>query len=327
LRFGVVYEPCANAYYRAIDPMRAMARRGHEIVWPDQQGRLDLRRLGTCDVVHMYRTGADDPLALVRTLKKMGVPTIYDNDDDFTSVPKESPDYQRYGGLAGQRIFATTVACAKLSCGFTTTNDILAAKYEKAGVERVHVIQNQLATDIRRPRVAHDGIVIGWVAGVDHRADTDRIPVVDALRQTLDRYPKVNVATVGLKLRLSQRYRHHPSVGFLDLPAHIGGYDIGIAPLADLPGNRARSDIKVKEYAASAVPWLASPVGPYAGLGPAQGGRLVADGDWPRALSELINQRLRRWWLARRGVAWALANTIDSVADQWEGVFTAAARK
>ena len=40
--------------------------------------------------------------------------------------------------------------------------------------------------------------------------------------------------------------------------------------------NRARSNIKLKEYAAAGACWLASPIGPYVGLGEKQGGRLVA---------------------------------------------------
>src|SRR5207249_1565318 len=78
---------------------------------------------------------------------------------------------------------------------------------------------------------------------------------------------------------------------FLELPHRIGSFDIGLAPLADLPGNRARSDIKVKEYAASGVPWLASPVGPYVQLGEEQGGRLVPDDLWFEALDRLVSRR------------------------------------
>jgi hypothetical protein len=114
-------------------------------------------------------------------------------------------------------------------------------------------------------------------------------------------------------------------VPFLELPRHIGGYDIGIAPLADIPVNWCRSDIKVKEYAASGVPWLASPLGPYMGLGEGYGGRLVEDHEWFSALDRLVSSRLSRWWLGRRGRRWARRMMIDSVAGRWEHVFLAAA--
>src|SRR5207302_1085104 len=83
-----------------------------------------------------------------------------------------------------------------------------------------------------------------------------------------------------------QRYRHDPYLPFAELPRRLSRWDIGIAPLADIPFNLARSDIKLKEYAASELPWLASPVGPYAGHGEAQGGRLVPDDGWFEALNQ-----------------------------------------
>jgi hypothetical protein len=46
MRLGVVWEPNSAAWYRAVYPMHAMARRGHEIVWPaDENGRADPTRL------------------------------------------------------------------------------------------------------------------------------------------------------------------------------------------------------------------------------------------------------------------------------------------
>jgi glycosyltransferase involved in cell wall biosynthesis len=133
------------------------------------------------------------------------------------------------------------------------------------------------------------------------------------------------VECIGVNLGLPERYRHDRLVAFDELPARIGGFDIGIAPLADLRFNRARSDIKLKEYAASGVPWLASPVGPYLGLGEAEGGRLVSDGDWFEALDRLLSQQREREQLGLAGEAWARRQTIDVAAGRWERVFAEAA--
>jgi glycosyltransferase involved in cell wall biosynthesis len=128
-----------------------------------------------------------------------------------------------------------------------------------------------------------------------------------------------------LKLDLHDRYSHHPLVAFNDLPLHIGRYDVGIAPLADIPANWCRSDIKVKEYAASGVPWLASPRGPYRGLSETQGGRLVSDDRWFEAVDALVSNRWARWRLGRHARSWAQRQTIEAAADQWESVFLHAA--
>ena len=118
-------------------------------------------------------------------------------------------------------------------------------------------------------------------------ADIARIDVVGALRRLLDEYPEVRVESIGVQLGLPARCRHDAFVPFGELPKRIGAWDIGIAPLAELPGNRVRSDIKVKEYSTSGVPWLASPVGPCK--------------------------------------KWAKRQTIEAVADRWERVCLGAA--
>jgi glycosyltransferase involved in cell wall biosynthesis len=163
--------------------------------------------------------------------------------------------------------------------------------------------------------------VIGWIANAEHRADIDRIRIADALKRLTAAHEHVRVECIGVNLALPEHYRHDPSVPFPDLPARIGGWDLGIAPLADISWNRARSDIKLKEYAASGVPWLASPVGPYSRYGRDQGGLLVPDDGWFEALDRLVThpRELRR--LARKAKAWAKRQTIDAVADRWERVF------
>jgi glycosyltransferase involved in cell wall biosynthesis len=326
MRLGVVWEPNSAAHYRAIEPMKAMERRGHDVVWPpDADGRADVRRLIGCDLVHVYRRAAPDTQRALDQLTRGRTATTYDNDDDFTAVPEESPDYPKVGGARGRRIHGMTVKVAKLARSFTTTNELLAETYRRDGVERVEVIPNMLASGVARPSRRHDGIVVGWVGGLDHAADTARIGIADALRRLVAERDGVRVECIGIDLRLPDRYRHDAFVPFRELPDRIGGFDIGIAPLADLPGNRVRSDIKVKEYSASGVPWLASPVGPYAKLGEAEGGRLVPDDGWFQALDGLVTHARDRRRLGRKAKRWAKSQTIEAVADRWERVFVGAA--
>jgi glycosyltransferase involved in cell wall biosynthesis len=326
VRLGVAWIRCSNANYRAIEPMKAMMRRGHTVTWPaSSEGEADLRRLIGCDVVHVFRRADDQTRHVLAQLAQAGTAITFDNDDDLTAVPKESPDYKKYGGLMGRRLFAMSVKTARMARCFITTNELLADKYRRAGVEPIEVIGNYLTPGVARQRRAHEGLVVGWVAGIDHYVDVRRIPIADALRRLLAKHENVRVECIGVNLGLPERYRHDGSENFKDLPGRIGGFDIGIAPLADLPGNRARSDIKLKEYAASGVPWLASPVGPYRELGEAQGGLLVPDNGWFDALDRLVTDRVVRETLARNAEAWANTQTIDAVAERWERVFAAAA--
>jgi glycosyltransferase involved in cell wall biosynthesis len=325
MRLGAVWIANSNANYRAIDPLNAMVRRGHDVVWPaTPDGAADLRLAG-CDIVHVYRRADDQTRRVLAELERGGTAITYDNDDDLTAVPKESPDYRKFGGVTGQRLFAMSVKLARHARVFTTTNEVLEERYRRAGVDRVEVIGNYLAPEMPRPRRPHDGVVIGWVAGIDHQSDVVRIRIADALERVVAKHANVRVECIGLNLALPERYRHDRLVQFRQLPERIGGFDIGIAPLANLPGNWARSDIKLKEYAASGVPWLASPIGPYRGLGEKEGGRLVPDDRWYEALDRLVTSHEERRLLGENALAWARGQTLNAVADRWERVFSEAA--
>jgi glycosyltransferase involved in cell wall biosynthesis len=327
MRIGVAWEVGANRHYRAIDPVVAMQLRGHQLVPPPTpRGEIDVDRLLGCDVVHVYRLANDDARRKLARLTKAGVPLVYDNDDDLLSLPKGAPGYATHGGLRGQQIFSMTVRAARMARVFTTTTEVLADKYRRAGIARVEVIPNYLRPAPPRPRVEHDGVVIGWVAGGEHHVDAVGLKLGDVLGRVLDAHPDVRLEVFGVDLGLRHpRYAHEFAVRFEDLPERMASWDIGLAPLTDIPMNRARSDIKLKEYAASGVAWLASPVGPYLGLGERQGGRLVGDDAWFDAIDSLVRKGRDRRRLAEKGRRWAEGQTIRTHAERWEAVFEEAA--
>lgn len=324
MRLGAAYDPAICPYYRAVFPLQAMAERGHEVLWPDARRVLDIERLRTCDVVHFYRLAGPETERAVAALTRSGTPIVYDNDDNRGSQVVAEAKGNPKAGLPGHRVHASTVRIARLGRVFTTTTEVLAEIYRRAGLERVEVIENALEREPRPRRSRHRGLVIGWMAAPVHQIDAERLGIDDVLRRLIEKHDNVRVESIGVDLRLDSRYRHDSWVAFNELPARIAGFDIGIAPLANTPVNRARSDVKLKEYAAAGIPWLASPVGGYVGLGEAQGGRLVADGDWLDALDALVSNRRERRRLGRRARKWAQSKTIDCVADQWEAVFTEA---
>lgn len=72
MRLGVVYDPAVCPYYRAIDPLKALERRGHEVVWSRWPDDLSLGRLGRCDVVHVYRIHGQQASKLFGSLIRDG---------------------------------------------------------------------------------------------------------------------------------------------------------------------------------------------------------------------------------------------------------------
>jgi hypothetical protein len=83
MRIGVAWVPNSNANYRAIDPMKAMIRRGHEVVWPATgDGAADASRLASCDVVHVYRRADDETRRVLAHLARAGVAITFDTEGE-----------------------------------------------------------------------------------------------------------------------------------------------------------------------------------------------------------------------------------------------------
>jgi hypothetical protein len=325
VKLGFICPPTNNAYYRAIIPMRALERRGHTVAWPSKLGEdSSLRELSVCDLVHCYRSAhrVED----LRRLAERGVAISFDNDDNFAVAEVSDGG----SGLAGNRhnraIARQLLQVASISDLMTTPSKALAETYKRAGIEHVAVIENYLdrATFGFGSASPHDGLVVGWVAGREHRLDLERIPIVDALKRLLDVHIALRVLTVGVRLPLrAERYEHIERVEYPDLLKVIRRIDIGIAPIADIPFNRSRSNVKLKEYGAGVTPWLASPVGPYCGLGERQGGLLVGDDEWFGAIDALLRSPRARRRLAKRSLRWARRQAIDNHVQSWESAFLA----
>src|SRR5437763_1476193 len=81
-----------------------------------------------------------------------------------------------------------------------------------------------------------DRLVAGWLAGNEHHLDVEQLPLRDEVGRALDAHPQLVVETLGCSLGLRhERYRHVDRLDFFDLPPHLARYDIGLAPIADIP--------------------------------------------------------------------------------------------
>lgn len=326
MRLAFIYdgEVVSNSTYRSTAPMSALRRRGHEIAWEGPMTGAPIGEfLVDCDLVHVYRKASLQLLRELRELQQRGIAVSWDNDDNIALLPREAPNYKRVGGVLGARDFAFQTRALRMADLVTTTSEQLAALYRGVGAEHVEVIENYLPGQClkgRRPQ--HEGIVIGWTAGGEHYADLRRLRIDMVLQRILEAHEHVKVVTIGVKLGLRHpRYENVRRVEFDQLIPFLRQIDIGIAPLADIPFNRARSNVKVKEYAAAGAMWLASPIRPYLGLGSDEGGRLVADGEWYEAIDSLIRHPLERKRLQLRARAWSTDQSIHRQVHQWEDLF------
>lgn len=328
MKFGIICESTPNAYYRALFPMRALERRGHTVLCPDGIHDIPMASLAGCDLVHCYRR--IDRISDLRRLAQYGVAISFDNDDDYATAEVSHGGTGYEGRRFNNQMARRIVSAAKVAHLTTTTCTPLAERFLAAGVENVAVIANHLDTGMVGfgSRAEHDGVVLGWVADREHRVDLERLPIAAALGTLLQLNPDLHVVSVGLHLSIrSDRYEYIERVPFPELLKTTRRFDIGIAPLADIAFNRSRSDVKLKEYSSGGAAWLASPVGPYLGLGEGQGGMLVADDGWVDVTQELVRSARKRRRLAKRSLRWAKEQTIDRHADLWEDAFMEAVER
>jgi glycosyltransferase involved in cell wall biosynthesis len=322
---AIVPDNGPNPLYRAIGPMQVLAGRGHSTrVYAGHQ-MPNVHELEGADVVCVWRMFHDAARWLVKALRERGVAVVWDNDDDMIA---RTPDHRRGRGGANamirQAVKREVTAMMKLADLITTPSTVLAERFSRTSGRPTRVVENYLLPGFRAPQaIRHEEArIVGWVAGIEHRRDFEQLNLREPLEKLMARFPNVHVATMGINFGLrSEKYYVLDSHPLLELPEWTRNFDIGIAPIADTSFNRGRSNIKLKEYAAVALPWLASPVGPYRDMGPAQGGLLVEDGDWYSVLAKLINDTVQRSTLGYAGLKWTKTQTLEYNAEKWEAVF------
>lgn len=319
----------SNGRYRAILPLRELERRGHTVLWPGHPSYAAASNGGAppWDLLLLQQFFEDDVIGLIERLRGRGIAVVWDTDDNILAAPRGTESRRQLGGRRGmRRRFERAVAAARSANLLTTTSERLADIYREAGVEHVQVIENHLAReDLTRGRRRHQGLVIGITAAEEHEPDLRKMGIGKTLQALLSAHDGVRVVAVGADLKLGgHRYVHHPIVPIEQLIATESEWDVALAPLRETEFNRSRSNVKLKEYGAAGTMWLASPVGPYRGMGEQQGGLLVEDGDWLATLRACVEDADRRRELAVRARRWAEGQTIRDAAATWQSAFRAA---
>jgi hypothetical protein len=330
MRIAMLSNPeLVNSNYRAYQPMMMLRRQGHDVRFNRRDQPMPPQELLAVDAVFVHRIATPEMQELMRGVREAGVGIVWDNDDNVAAVPRSNPLYSRFGGFKSREMLAGVTQMVRIADVVTTPSRVLAEQYRELGAADARVAENYLPVEAAKVRPAkHRGIVIACLAGLEHQVDYQELGLRNTLARLLEEHQDLRVLSFGLGLGLkSDRYEHVKQVPFLELAKTLSRADIGIAPLVDIPWNQARSNVKLKEYSSAGLAWLASPIGPYVGMGEQQGGRLVADGDWHAALERLISNDRERRKLAKRGTKWVKGEGIDRNAHHWEHALRDAAER
>lgn len=310
--------------YRVFDPLRELGARGHAIDLTLETVEVTDRLLAS-DVVFLHRYQDAPTQRILRKAREARVPIVWDHDDNVAAAPE-----RRRGALRAQEAAAGIRAMVRLADVVTTTSELLAAQYRDAGAAHVCVVPNYLPRGYEQVRrtPTRGELRVGWIAWADHQRDWNELRLREIGRRLLDDHPEVRIESVGpIDLGLAhERYIRTGPVAFGELVGRIAAFDIGLAIIADTPFNRGRSDVKLKEYAALGIPWLASAAGPYLGHGEREGGLLVEPDGWEAALRRIVSEERLRKKLAKRGAKWARGQRLRDHVDEWERAFELAIR-
>lgn len=296
----------ASSYYRCRHPLLMLARGGAragmaaEVSQPDDYDIL------------IFPAHVLTPMALdlVKGLQRTGTRVVYEIDDNLHALPEEY-----FVGISRASVRQTIEYWIQTADALFVSTEALRERYGYMA-RRMFVLGNSIDFGVRDwtslpardPRLA-GRLVIGYAGSVNHRDDWRAIG--PALTAVVSRHPAAVVALTGhpelvaaWKAGLALPPEQVVSAGeiaFRDYPQRIASFDIGIAPLENTPFTACNSDIKLLEYGALGIPYVASDVVPYRELHQETEGRggylCETQSEWEEALTRLIEageERLAR---------------------------------
>jgi O-antigen biosynthesis protein len=308
---GLQLDPWACGHFRLKYPLMTLRDKGHEVFITEsghpkwKLDRVDWKA-GWTHVVCQRQVNPAILERLVDLRDATGCKLLYEVDDNLHQVHPQSHAFQVF--KPGSDVIRVVERWIRTCDGLIVTTPELAGSYSYLN-NRIYVVNNYLDLHIRdwttpvpRAEDLAGKLVIGWAGGSTHT--DDEAPLRGVLAGVLADYPR---AVFGIcthpKLveRMVQTLEippekvvHLQTVSFEDYPKVPAQFDIGLAPLRDTPFNRNKSALKVMEYGARGVPYVASDIAPYRrfhketnGVG---GFLAETKTDWDVALRTLIEQ-------------------------------------
>jgi glycosyltransferase involved in cell wall biosynthesis len=254
-----------SAFYRCLLPMYALNLGGRAVAHASN-ARFGREALDY-DVVVIQIDNSPSALEFVTALQAQGKKVVYEIDDAFDCLEPWHPQYASYGQPARQEAVRAMMAQAdavQVSTGW------LAERYANHA-KRVHVVPNmvELASWPRADRLRRDGLFkVLWAGSPSHSGDLELI--IPVMERFLKNHEDARLVLFGQEIRdarlPSGQVESVPWCEFEEYPFKLAEIDadIALAPLANIPFNHGKSNLRILQYWATGYPVIASNVGPYA---------------------------------------------------------------
>lgn len=325
-------------YYRLIWPAQALRALGYDIkiIMPKERGNslratldgdgniTDVEWPNDADAIVLQRI-TDRRLAdAIRIMVGRGLKVIIDMDDDLASIDPNNPAWQamhpRHGYSPNHNWQNTQRACDAASL-VTVSTDALLTRYARHG--RGVILRNCVPK--RYLEIEHiDSDVVGWGGSLHvHPSDVQVLgSTISVLTLAGMRFRVVGPGD-GVADTLRCASEAVEVTGSRDLLTEwaesLATLGVGVAPLADTRFNTAKSWLKVLEYSALGVPWVASSRVEYQRAHELSGTGVLVDKPkhWLRELRILLNDKSLRHKASKIGREWAATQTIEGNALRW----------
>jgi glycosyltransferase involved in cell wall biosynthesis len=322
---GLACGPDGSGYYRMYLPFKNLAANSRHLVMIPPPGRTPpMPTRADLEDVDVFIAQRPVGAAGMRTWDNLeGVTArVYEVDDDLLNV-----DPSGLAHLCDDRIRDSIRYILARSEMVTVSTPFLAEKCAQYN-PNVRVLPNMINAELMDlPRRRRDKVTVGWAGGSSHLADMAYVQ--DPLRAVLDRHPGVDMHFVGMDYSplLHRECLWTGWSGDVWDYYRAVDFDIGLAPLADIPFNYSKSHLKALDYAAMGIPVIAQDMPPYR--------EFVQDGvtgylvgshaEWEKRLDELIGDEAARLEMGANAKALAAKWTIQGNWQRWEAAYEEAA--
>jgi hypothetical protein len=339
----------ACGYFRVREPARIAADRGVDVtlmqdpaMYADRYRGVPMRRgwdpVGKCDVILQLLFDADvvviqrplyQPMwAIAMAAKRQGMTVVVELDDNLHQLHARNHMARnvdpRIQPLHNIEWAQKTIDLADM---LIVSTPAIARQY---GVEKSVVVRNYLPAHILplAPDLSPARDVLGWTGHLGVHPE-DLQTTGGGLRNLRRPFTVVGgaegvaaaLAVPENKVRLGCTWQPDIPTYWAAVAATIG---VGVAPLQHSVFNQAKSALKIMEYNALGIPYVASPSAEYLWYTRRSRGGLIAErrGQWERYTRRLLTDDALYEDLRAAGLAWAAANTLEAHIDEhinaWE---------
>lgn len=326
---GMPFQADGSGYHRFYLPWKHLtANSRHVFGIPAPGQRLPqptVADVADMDVLVMQRPAHPQGMRQVDRLSGH-VAIVAETDDDMITT-----ETSNLGVFACDPRAAESVRyCLRRADMVTVSTPYLAELYAPFN-GNIRVLPNCVKAELLdMPRKRRDRVTVGWQGGSSHLVDMCMIQ--DELRDVLAAHPGVDMHWVGVDFSPLQWIRNpglRERCRFTSWFDDVGDYyravdfDIAIAPLADVPFNKAKSHLKALDAAARGIPVIAQDMEPYREfVRDGETGYLVRTGEeWVKRLTELIHDEAAREEMGAAARKVAARYTMQGNWRLWEAAY------